>query len=447
MTRISVFGLGHVGLATALCLARRGHIVTGIDPDTKKVEIIQSGRAPFYEPQLDAYVQEAVTAKMLIATADPQANSKSEITFITVGTPSNSDGSINLSHVRAAAKDIGRSLRGRTEYQLIIVKSTVTPGTARNIIKPSIEKASGKKCGDDFGLCSNPEFLREGHAIEDTENPDRIIIGSEDARAAQVLEDFYREFHKSVVPPIVRTSHEKAELIKYANNAFLATKISFINTIAEIAERTPNADVTTVASAIGLDPRIGSRFLDAGLGYGGSCFPKDLDALIAHSRTLGYNPILLESTVKVNKKQPFKAVTCARRKLKSLRGKRIAILGLSFKPDTEDMREAVSIPIIKTLLRQKARIIAYDPKATENAKRIFGKRIEYAANAKECVKEAELAIVVTEWEEFKQITPEDFRRIMKNPVVFDGRRIFDPKEMIKAGILYDAIGLGPLAKS
>jgi UDPglucose 6-dehydrogenase len=442
LTRISVFGLGHVGLVTAACFAKKGHEVTGIDPDVARLGQIEKGEAPFFEPKLADYLKEATGKGMLRFSADPSANTGSDVAYIAVGTPSNQEGAIDLAYVGKAAADIGRSLRLANHQQLVVVKSTVTPGTARRVVKSAIEKESGRKCGEGFWLCSNPEFLREGHAIEDTERPDRIVIGSDHTDAIDSLSNFYIDFHEPGPPPIIKTSHENAELIKYASNAFLATKISFINTIANIAERIQNADVTTIAEGMGLDPRIAPRFLDAGLGYGGSCFPKDISALVATCRELGYTPELLEATMEVNRTQPLEAVEFAKQTLGSLANRRIAVLGLAFKPDTDDMRDAVSIPIIHGLLQGGAEVVACDPAATENARQIFGARMRYSTDAREALAGAELAIIVTEWDEFKRIRPEEYGSLMETPRIFDGRRICDPREMIRAGIKYDAIGVG-----
>jgi nucleotide sugar dehydrogenase len=442
LTRISVFGLGHVGLVTAACFAKKGHEVVGIDPDVARLGQIGKDEVPFFEPKLADYLKEATGKGMLRLSADASANTGSDVAYIAVGTPSNQEAAIDLTYVRKAAADIGRSLRLAKHQQLVVVKSTVTPGTARRVVKPAIEKESGRKCGEGFWLCSNPEFLREGHAIEDTERPDRIVIGSDHTDAIDSLSNFYVDFHERGPPPIIKTSHENAELIKYASNAFLATKISFINTIANIAERIQNADVTTIAKGMGLDARIAPRFLDAGLGYGGSCFPKDVSALVATCCEFGYTPQLLEATMEVNRTQPLKAVEFAKQNLGSLVNKSIAVLGLAFKPHTDDMRDAVSIPIINTLLQDGAQVFVCDPAATENARQIFGARIHYSTDARDALAGAELAIIVTEWDEFKRIRPEEFRSLMKTPRVFDGRRIYNPKEMIQAGIIYDAIGLG-----
>jgi nucleotide sugar dehydrogenase len=440
---ISVFGLGPVGLVTAVCFARKGHQVIGIDPDLDRLEKIRRAEPPFFEPKLKEYLTEAVTNGAFSVADEPSANARSNLAFITVGTPSREDGSIDLTYVKNAAKAIGQSLRQTTHYQLVVVKSTVTPGTARTLIKPILENESRKTAGKDFGLCSNPEFLREGNAVHDAELPDRIVIGSEDPEAVARLENFYKEFHGHSMPPVVRTTYENAELIKYANNAFLATKVSFINTIANIAERIPNADVQTIARGIGLDERIGSRFLNAGLGWGGSCFPKDLNALVSLSKTLGYSAELIEAAISTNQKQEQRAIQLAKQALGSLEGKRLAILGLAFKPETDDMREAVSIPLVQGLLAEGANVTAYDPAAMQNARRIFQDTITYAEDPYDCINQADCSIIVTEWDDFKTISPNEFAKRMRSPVVIDGRRIYNRDKFIEAGIQFSAIGLGP----
>ncbi len=366
---------------------------------------------------------------------------ETDLTFVAVGTPSRQDGSIDLQYIESTATNIGHALKRKNGYHVTIIKSTVVPGTTQNVVKPALEGESKKKCGVDFGLCMNPEFLRQGSAFQDTVNADRVVIGSFDKQSGDKLEDLYRNFYSEQVPPIIRTTLSTAELIKYASNAMLATKISFINTIANICEKIPGADVKVVASAMGLDRRIGPLFLDAGLGYGGSCFPKDVKALIACSKAFGYNPELLESTENVNKNQPLKAVEFCRQQLGSLEGKRIAILGLAFKPDTDDMREARVIPIVNALLNEGAYVVVYDPVATTMAKTIFKNKIEYASSAIDCLKEADCCVLVTEWPEFKKLTPEDFIRNMKQPVLIDGRRIYDPETFGKK-MRFVALGLG-----
>jgi UDPglucose 6-dehydrogenase len=287
----------------------------------------------------------------------------------------------------------------------------------------------------------NPEFLRQGSAFQDTLNADRVVIGSYDKRSGDALEELYKDFYSVHVPPIIRTTLSTAELIKYASNAMLATKISFINTIANVCEKIPGADVKDVAAAMGLDKRIGPLFLDAGLGYGGSCFPKDVKALIASSKAFNYTPELLESVENVNHTQPLKAVQFCKQQLGNIEGKKIAILGLAFKPDTDDMREARVIPIINQLLKEGANVIAYDPVASATAKVIFNNKIQYATSALDCIKNADCCIIVTEWPEFQKLSPDDFMKNMKQPILIDGRRIYNP-ETYSAKLKFTAIGLG-----
>jgi UDPglucose 6-dehydrogenase len=428
---------------TAACFATKGYRVLGIDPNVERLELIRRAKPPFFEPGLAAYLQNAVNNGTLTVANLPDGSEQSDVIYITVGTPSTKDGVIDVAHVKNAATVIGRVLRDSKRSQIVLIKSTVLPGTARKTIKPILESESEKSAGRGFSLLSNPEFLKEGNAIHDTEYPDRIVIGGDDTKAIEKLESFYRQFHETNLPPIIRTTYENAELIKYANNAFLATKVSFINTIAAIAERISGADVSVVAQGIGLDPRIGSQFLQAGLGYGGSCLPKDLSALVHLSRELGQDPRLLSATSEVNQYQPLKAVEFAKTKLGSLRGKNIAILGLAFKPGTDDMREAVSVPIIEELLKDGANVTVFDPVAHEEAKKIFQDRINYAIEAKQCIRAADLAILVTEWTEFGELTPDDFLSLMRTPVVFDGRRVYDFQTMRVRGMEFGAIGLGP----
>ena len=289
---------------------------------------------------------------------------------MTVGTPSKTDGSIDLKYMESATHDIGAALKRKSSYHVVIVKSTVVPGTTQDKVKPILEADSRKVCGEEFGLCMNPEFLRQGSAFRDTINADRVVIGAYDKRSGDVLEDLYKDFYCNHLPRVIRTSLSTAELIKYASNAMLATKISFINTVGNICEKIPGADVKVVATAMGLINDIGPLFLDAGLGYGGSCFPKDIKALIACSKSLGYEPQILDSVESVNKSQPLKAIELCEELVGSVYGKQVAILGLAFKPDTDDMREARVIPLINGLIELGAKIIAYDPVAMPNAREI-----------------------------------------------------------------------------
>jgi UDPglucose 6-dehydrogenase len=441
--KISVIGLGYVGLCTAVGFASKGYTVVSSDVDAGKVAKIKEGIPPFHEPRLPEMLKQTIDNGHLICLANQTQNVvlETDITFIAVGTPSKPDGSIDLQFIETVSRDIGKALSQKSSYHLVVVKSTVVPGTAQNTVKSNLENESRKRCGEAFGLCMNPEFLRQGSAFQDTFNADRVVVGSYDQKSGVTLEELYREFYLPKVPPIIRTSLATAELIKYASNAMLATKISFINTIASICEKIPGADVKTVAAAMGIDKRIGPLFLDAGLGYGGSCFPKDVKALIACSKAFGYTPELLESVENINHTQPLKAVEFCRQELGKLEGKKIAILGLAFKPDTDDMREARVIPIINQLLKEGAEVTTYDPVAINMAKSIFQDKIRYAPSAIACLKNADCCITVTEWDEFKKLTPKDFIKNMKHPILIDGRRIFNPEEF-SGKIKFLAIGLG-----
>jgi len=441
---ISFFGLGYVGLTTATCLASRGFKVICYDVDEVKVDAVNCGRAPFFEPKLDELLRRAVEEGYLKAVKDPKtAILNSEVTFITVGTPSRDDGGIDLTYVKSASRMIGEALRLKGEWHLIVVKSTVQPTTTENVVGRIIEETSGRRCGDGFGLCMNPEFLREGNAVEDTFKPDRIIIGEVDKRSGDFLEEIYREFYGDDLPPIIRTSPVNAELIKYANNSFLAMKVSFINMIANLCQKIPGADVEVIARGIGLDKRIGPLFLKAGAGWGGSCFRKDLEALLDFAIKNGVELPLVEATLKVNRSQPYRVVELAGELIGGFRGRRVSVLGLAFKPGTDDMRDAVSIRIVRRLVEEGAKVVVYDPKAMDNAKKIFGGDVEYANSVEECLKNSECAIIVTEWDEFRKLKPEDFMRLMRNPAVVDGRRIYDP-ELYSRMLKFKAIGLNYL---
>jgi UDPglucose 6-dehydrogenase len=440
---ISILGIGYVGLCTAVGFASRGYNVIASTHDAGKAAKINKGVPPFHEPNLQSLLREAIDSGKLTCLVDEteKAVLQTDLTFNAVGTPSRTDGSIDLQLIEMSSRDIGKALRKKSEYHVVVVKSTVVPGTTQDLVKPILEQESKKECGTDFGLCMNPEFLRQGSAFEDTIHTDRIIIGEHDKKSGDTLENLYKDFYSKDTPPIMRTTLATAELIKYASNAMLAAKISFINTIANICEKIPGADVKVVAAAMGLDKRIGPLFLNAGLGYGGSCFPKDVKALIACSKSLGYTPELLESVENINRTQPLKAVEFCKQQLGSLEGKKIAILGLAFKPDTDDMREARVIPIINQLLKDGADITAYDPVAVSNAKTIFNGKIHYATSALGCLKNADCAIIVTEWPEFQKLTPEDYSRNMKQPILIDGRRIYTPEKYSKK-LKFKAIGLG-----
>lgn len=432
-----MIGLGYVGLVTGLCLADLGFRVFFTDLDESKVELVMQGLSPIYEPGVQEKLAEHRGAGSIEATTDTvEAVAKSSVSFITVGTPS-VNGEIDLSGVKGAAKDIGAGIAKKNEYHVVVVKSTVIPGTTDELVIPTIEAASGKVEGKDFGVCVNPEFLREGSAIRDFMNPDRIVIGYRDEKACRVVEEVFSRI-KSVV---VKTDLRTAEMIKYANNAFLAMKVSFINEIANICELF-GVDVKQVAYAIGLDFRINPEFLRAGCGFGGSCFPKDLRALISAARKKNYSPALLEATLKVNDKQPLRMIELAEGVLGELRGRRVAVLGLAFKPETDDMREAPSIKIVKALLEQGAKVVVHDPKAMERARAIFGENVKYAKSPIDALRGADCCMIVTEWREYAELPLEEAKKVMRFPLLVDGRRIIDPAKAANVGFIYRGIGWG-----
>ncbi len=441
MHKVTVLGLGYVGLTMAACLPERGFEVIGVDVDSEKIAVINAGKSPIHEPLLEELLTKGLKAGTLKATESLEdALGNSNITFVTVGTPSQPDGSIGLEQIRSSSESIGRVLRGIEQYHLVVIRSTVVPGTCEQTVKPILEKSSGKSCGKDFGLCSNPEFLSEGSAVKDMLKPDRIVIGQFDDKSGDVLEDFYHQLYPAEMPRLIRTNLANAELIKYANNSFLAAKISFMNSIANLCEKIRGGDVEVIAEGIGLDPRVSPLFLKAGLGWGGSCFPKDLRAILAFARDLVVDLPMIEAALRINERQPIFAVDKAKKALGGLKDKQIAILGLAFKPNTDDIREAVSVKIVDRFLQEGAKIRAYDPAAMDNAKKIFGEKILFAKSADECIKDVDCCVLVTEWDEFKSIRPEDFKARMRRPILIDGRRVYDPNEYASE-LEYYAVGL------
>lgn len=429
-----------MGISLSSCFASKGHKVIGVDLDRDKVELINSGKSPICEPGLQDLLAKAVGDGFLRCVTEVRdAVLDSDITFVTVGTPSLRSGSADLRSVKKAATDIGRALREKNGYHLVVVSSTVTPGTTESVVRPQVESFSGKHVGEDLGLCMSPEFMREGRAVNDVFHPHLVVIGECDRRSGDELKRLYETFLPETVP-VMRVNPSTAELIKCANNAFLATKISFANTIANICERIPDVDVVEVAEAIGADPRIGPDFLGAGVGFGGSCLPKDLRALAAFAEMLGYRGSFLKAVLEVNENQCRRVYELARRTLGTLKGKRIAILGLAFKSGTDDIRDSPSIELIKRFTRAQSEIRVYDPAAMKNAKKILP-RISYAGSAIQCIEEADCCIVATEWDEFRKIKPEDFHSRMRTPILIDGRRIYDPKEY-SGKLHFIAIGLG-----
>jgi UDPglucose 6-dehydrogenase len=426
--KVSVIGSGYVGSVTAACFAEIGHEVVCVDVDEKKIEEINAGIPPIYEEGLgDLLLKYA--GKRLIATNDYEfAVRETDVSFICVGTPSAEDGSIDLSIVRAAATSIGAALAKKEGYHVVVVKSTVVPETTEKFVLPVLEEASGKKAGKDFGVAMNPEFLREGKAVHDFMHPDKIVIGAIDRKSGDLVSELYRTFECE----ITLTNPATAEMIKYANNSLLATKISFANEIGNICKKL-GIDTYEVMETVGKDFRISPRFLNSGAGFGGSCFPKDVKALIGKAKAIGYSPILLESVIALNEKQPLLMVEILQRKIEDLQNKKIAILGLAFKNETDDIRESRAIPVIAELLRLGANISAYDPMAIENMKRVFP-TIEYSGKAEDALKGADACLVMTEWDEFRQLESE-FEK-MKKKVVIDGRRVIKAKNIDYEGLCW-----------
>jgi UDPglucose 6-dehydrogenase len=440
--KVSVFGLGRVGLVSAACFASRGFETVCFDVNESTILQVRRGRPPFFEPGLGELVRQGVESGALKATNDSNgAVFDTDITFITVGTPSNREGGIDLTQMENACRIIGEALSRKTGSHLVVVKSTVAPTTTETVIKPALEKTSGKHCRDGFGLCVNPEFLREGSAVEDTLKPDRIVIGDVDDKSGDALEFFYKELYGNL-PPTIRTTATNAELIKYANNAYLAVKVSFINNIANLCETIPRADVVTVAEGIALDPRIGPLFLRAGFGWGGSCLPKDVKALLQIAESRETELPVVEAAFRSNETQPSRAVHLTEKTLGGLKSKVVAVLGLSFKPGTDDMRDAVSIKIVDELLKKGAKVLAFDPYAMTNAMSMFQNKVQFCTSPEECISGADCCMIVTEWDEFKRMRPEDFVSRMKRPLVIDGRRIYDPDRFSRI-LDYVAIGRGP----
>jgi UDPglucose 6-dehydrogenase len=428
---IAVIGTGYVGLVTGTCFAEFGTSVTCVDVDADKIERLKRGEMPIYEPGLDQLVAKNTQAGRLHFTTDiKSAVEQSLVIFLAVGTPPREDGSADLSYIEGAARDVARHMNG---YKVVVTKSTVPVGTGerlRRLIREHQTKF-------DFGIVSNPEFLREGAAIDDFMRPNRVVIGSRDEAAIAIMRDLYRPLYL-IETPVVITSLEAAELTKYAANAFLATKISFINEIANLCDRI-GCDVHDVARGIGMDNRIGRYFLHPGPGYGGSCFPKDTTALMSVAREYGGEARIVEAVVEVNRLQRERMVEKIERLVGDVRGKTIAVLGLSFKPETDDMREAPSVDIIKALLAKGARVKAYDPVAEEQARKVLPE-IEYAGDEFGAVEGADALIFMTEWNQFRALDMQRVKELMRAPRVADLRNIYEPERMRQLG--FDYVGVG-----
>ncbi|HRC86636.1 MAG TPA: UDP-glucose/GDP-mannose dehydrogenase family protein [Thermoanaerobaculia bacterium] len=430
--KICVVGSGYVGLVTGACLADFGMHVIGVDKDAAKIAALKAGEIPIYEPGLDVLVAKNTRAGRLEFTTDlGPAIEAAQAVFIAVGTPPRSDGSADLTFVREVAASIGRHLNS---FKVIITKSTVPIGTGK-MVAGIVSAEAG--AGADFAVVSNPEFLREGSAIEDFMRPDRVVIGSSDPRAAAVMRDVYAPLAAAGVPFVV-TDVESAELIKYASNGFLATKISFINEVAELCEAV-GANVEVVARGMGLDARIGPRFLAPGPGFGGSCFPKDTRAVAQIARENGRSFRIIEAVLEANDHTKARMVEKVEAAFGGLAGKTVALLGLSFKPETDDIRESPAIPIAQGLLARGARVQAFDPAAMD-AFRPVVPELSYSADAYQAAQGADGVVIVTEWNQFRALELEELKKLLRRPLVVDLRNLYDPDKMAAAGFHYISVG-------
>lgn len=430
MSKICVIGTGYVGLVTGTCFADLGNEVICLDIDHERIASLKAGQMPIYEPGLEQLVKQNVAAERLFFTTDyAMALKDAEYAFIAVGTPSGNDGEADLRYVRSAAEAIADHVKNAI---LVINKSTVPVGTGDWVADVINRRRHGKALN--FSVVSNPEFLREGSAINDFMNPDRVVLGSEDQSAADRVAQLYQPLHCTIMTTDLRT----AEMIKYASNAFLATRISFINEIANICEEL-GADVREVARGMGLDKRIGPQFLDAGLGWGGSCFPKDVKALEHMAVLHGTQPQLLQAVMEINRNQRRRAVMKLRKSLKTLNEKTIGVLGIAFKPNTDDIRDAAAIELIHLLQNEGAQIKAYDPQAMENASHVL-KNVVLCENPYQVAEGADALVLATEWNEFKQLDFKKLKSIMKQAVILDGRNLWDASALKDLGFTYMGIG-------
>ncbi len=429
--KIAVIGTGYVGLVAGACFAESGNDVFCVDKDEAKVRMLRAGKIPIYEPGLEELVRRnRHENRLTFTTVLPKAVRAATIIFIAVGTPQGQDGSADLQYVLDVARDIAKAMNG---YKVIVDKSTVPVGTS-----VKVREVVRRETTHPFSVVSNPEFLKQGAAIDDFMKPDRVVIGAEDPRAREIMQELYAPFTRTGAP-IMMMDCASAELSKYAANAMLATRISFMNEVANVCEAV-GADVDEVRRAVGSDRRIGSSFLFPGVGYGGSCFPKDVKAMIHFASEKSYDFKILKAVEDVNAAQKTRLVTKMRAHFGTLKGKTVAVWGLAFKPRTDDMREAPSIPLIKALLAEGVTVQAYDPEATKIAKAIFGSKVAFAAKNYDALKGADGLAIVTEWSEFRRPDFEKMRKVMRSPVIFDGRNLFTPEQMKQSGFTYYSIG-------
>jgi len=443
--KISVVGTGYVGLVCAVGFAEKGHDVVCVDIDEDKVRMINDGESPIHEDGLDTLLKQNI-GKSLKATTDlDDAVRTTELSLIAVGTPFDGE-SIDLQYIEEVSRQIGEVLKFKDSYHVVVVKSTVVPGTTDEVVTPILERASGKQAGADFGVGMNPEFLREGVAVEDFMNPDRIVLGGIDDRTQDLLSRAYAAF---IDTDVIKTSNKTAELIKYTSNSLLATMISFSNEIANLCTAVGGVDIVDVMKGVHFDKRLmpidenGNRvrpgfvsYLESGCGFGGSCFPKDVKALISHGETLGQDMRLLNAVIDINEKQPYKVIQLLEKHFDSLNGLRVSILGLAFKPGTDDMRESPAIKIVNELIKEQANICAFDPVARNEAERLFGATdIRYADTLADAISDAETLLILTRWDLFNEL-PAMLTALGQQPLVIDARRMLDKDATER----YDGIG-------
>lgn len=439
MNSVSVFGIGKLGLPLAACLANKGYQVIGVDLDQGVIQAVNEGKSPHYEPGLAELVK-SVRGRLSATDDYGYALQNSEVSFILVPTPSEPDGSFSTKYVETSAEQIGNALKNKHDFHVVVLTSTVLPGVTEGVVKQLLERVSGKKCGEDFGLCYNPEFIALGSIIRDFTNPDVVLIGESDPKSGELLAEMYRNVCENQ-PPIVRTTIHNAELAKISLNAYVTLKIAFANTLAEMAERIPGGDVDVISQILGFDSRIGRKYLSGGLSYGGPCFPRDNKSFAFFARQLGCEAKLSLTTHQVNQEQVERIVRLIEQKLGGVRDKSIAILGLTYKPNTDVVEESAAVKIAANLRQKGARLSVYDPAGMENARKVLGEQnILYADSVAECLKGSELCLVATPWEAFKALTPDDFSRSMKRPRLLDCWRLFNRSEF-KEKLEYFAIGL------
>ena len=431
---VSIVGSGYVGTTIAACFADLGHEVTNVDIDEEVVAAINAGESPISEPGLDELVASYGGGRMR-ATTDYEAVLETDLTFLALLTPSNDDGGIDLSYMEAAAETLGETLANAEEEHTVVVKSTVVPGTTEDVITPIIEEASGKTTGEDLHVAMNPEFQREGTAVADFLDPDKLVFGAADERALAALHEVYAPLIETKNPPIVETGLSEAEFIKYANNAFLAAKVSLINDLGNVAKEF-DVNAYEVADAIGLDDRIGERFLRSGVGWGGSCFPKDVKAIIAAAEAQGYDPAVLKAAVELNDRQPERLLDLLDEHV-DVAGKTVAVLGLAFKPGTDDVRNSRAIPVIEGLQARGAEVVAYDPVAVENMREHFPD-LTAADSAAAAIEDADAAVVTTDWDEIEALDSAAVAA-MAAPVIVDGKHAIDPDDLDVDGLVYEGL--------